>query len=96
MHQSGIVVIDHIPLSVKCRCNLHSQDREFDAGAASHFTQPAQLFAPFKGPLRTLQPMKSIPKVKRPVGRPRKQPREDPDTQTQPNDGGDGLSLSTT
>ena len=48
------------------------------------FTQPAQPFAPFKGPLRTLQPMGRVPKVKRPVGRPPKRPREDPETQLPP------------
>ena len=48
------------------------------------FTQPAQPFTPFKGPLRTLQPMRQIPKAKKPVGRPRKRPREDPGTQVQP------------
>ena len=43
------------------------------------FTQPAQPFAPLKGPLRTFQPMREVPKVKRPVGRPRKRPRNDPE-----------------
>jgi hypothetical protein len=48
------------------------------------FTQSAQPFTPFKGPLRTLQPLRQVPKVKRPVGRPRKRPCEDPDTRVPP------------
>ena len=70
-------------------CTVKTENSTMEQLSISQFTQPAQPFAPFKGPLRTLQPMKSVPKVKRPVGRPRKRPREDPDTQTQPNDGGE-------
>ena len=53
------------------------------------FTQAAQPFAPLKGPLRTLQPIRQVPKVKRPVGRPQKRPREDPETRVPPTKSGE-------
>lgn len=53
------------------------------------FTQPTQPFASFKGPPRTLQPMRQVPKVKRPVGRPRKRSCEEPETQVQPSEHSD-------
>ena len=53
------------------------------------FTQPTRPFASFKGPPRTLQPMRHVAKVKRPVGRPRKRPCEEPETQVQPSEHSD-------
>lgn len=46
----------------------------------TRFTQATQ---PFAGHFKTLQPMRKVPKVKRPVGRPHKRPYDDPETQVQ-------------
>ena len=46
----------------------------------TRFTQATQ---PFVGHFKTLQPMKKVPEVKRPVGRPRKRSYDDPETQVQ-------------
>ena len=68
-----------------------SQDKNstMEQVSIKQFTQPTQPFASFKGPPRTLQPMRQVPKVKRPVGRPRKRPCEEPETQVQPSEHSD-------